>query len=126
LGNFSDRFPVYAGFTLDLMLGNSPLQQNDDRAVLVLRQDILSFCPRRYVEGLMMSCRLARPKSGLIERQLLGDFGVATDGGIWVDAGAKIGEFAMDRDFLERELERIHGPKGNGRSDGSATCEPTM
>jgi hypothetical protein len=35
----------------------------------------------------MMSCRLARPKSGLIERQLLGDFGVATDGGIWVAAG---------------------------------------
>jgi hypothetical protein len=34
-----------------------------------------------------MSCRLARPKSGLIERQLLGDFGVATDGGIWVAAG---------------------------------------
>ena len=62
------------------MLGNSPFQQNDDRAVLVLRQDIHSFCPRRYVEGLMMSCRLARPKSGLIERQLLGDFWVATDG----------------------------------------------
>lgn len=70
------------------MLGNPSFQQNDDRAVLVLRQDIHSFCPRRYVEGLMMSCRLARPKSGLIERQLLGDFGVATDGGIWVAAGA--------------------------------------
>ena len=69
---------VYAGFTLDLMLGNSPFQQNDDRAVFVLRQDIDSCCPRRYVEGLMMSCRLARPKSGLIERQLLGNFGVAT------------------------------------------------
>jgi len=69
------------------MLGNPSFQQNDDRAVLVLRQDIHSFCPRRYVEGLMMSCRLARPKSGLIERQLLGDFGVATDGGIWVAAG---------------------------------------
>ena len=74
------------------MLGNSPFQQNDDRAVLVLRQDIHSFCPRRYVEGLMMSCRLARPKSGLIERQLLGDFGVATDGGIWVAAGASAAE----------------------------------
>ena len=69
------------------MLGDPSFQQNDDRAVLVLRQDIHSFCPRRYVEGLMMSCRLARSKSGLIERQLLGDFGVATDGGIWVAAG---------------------------------------
>ena len=27
-----------------------------------------------------VSCRLARPKSGLIERQLLGDFGVAAGG----------------------------------------------
>lgn len=70
------------------MLGDPSFQQNDDRAVLLLRQDIHSFCPRRYVEGLMMSCRLARPKSGLIEHQLLGDFGVATDGGIWVAAGA--------------------------------------
>ena len=70
------------------MLGNPTFQQDDDRAVLLLRQDIHSFCPRRYFEGLMMSCRLARPKSGLIERQLLGDFEVATDGGIWVAAGA--------------------------------------
>jgi hypothetical protein len=88
LGNLSDGFPIYAGFTLYLMLGNPTFQQDDDRAVLLLRQDIHSFCPRRYFEGLMMSCRLARPKSGLIERQLLGDFEVATDGGIWVAAGA--------------------------------------
>jgi hypothetical protein len=87
LGNLSDGFPIYAGFTLYLMLGNPTFQQDDDRAVLLLRQDIHSFCPRRYFEGLMMSCRLARPKSGLIERQLLGDFEVATDGGIWVAAG---------------------------------------
>ena len=87
MGNLSDGFPIYAGFTLYLMLGNPPFQQDDDRAVLLLRQDIHSFCPRRYFEGLMMSCRLARPKSGLIERQLLGDFEVATDGGIWVAAG---------------------------------------
>lgn len=41
------------------MLGALSFHQNDDRAVLLLRQDMHSFFPRRYVEGLMMSCRLA-------------------------------------------------------------------
>ena len=27
---------------------------------------------------------------------------------------AKIGQLTMERDFLERGLERIHGPKGKG------------
>jgi hypothetical protein len=58
LGNLADGFPVNTGFTLNLVLGNPPFQQHDDRAVLLLRQDIHSFCPRRYIEGLMMSCRL--------------------------------------------------------------------
>ena len=26
----------------------------------------------------------------------------------------KIGEMSMERDFLERRLERVHGPKGKG------------
>ncbi len=52
-------FSVYLGFTLDFMLGALSFNQNDDRAVLLLRQDMHSFFPRRYVEGLMMSCRLA-------------------------------------------------------------------
>ena len=30
------------------------------------------------------------------------------------DLHAKIGQLTMERDFLERGLERIHGPKGKG------------
>ena len=39
----------------------------------------------------------------------------ATDSELKVkDLHAKIGQLTMERDFLERGLERIHGPKGKG------------